>query len=151
MRVQTAMTVGRSNLHLYVTSEPWRDSGILHTHKFGHPPRSGKRKAWGKPLLDPTGFEAKIISTSHPDECDIHALLRAGYSVSAVLFTVLSYFEKIKVRLWDHLLVCVCLCVCMCIALINFWTAESIFIKLGMYIKAPEPISMAKLINLFHQ
>jgi hypothetical protein len=33
----------------------------------------------------------------------------------------------------------------------NFWMPEPIFIKLSMYIMAPEPISMVYLTNPFHQ
>jgi hypothetical protein len=35
--------------------------------------------------------------------------------------------------------------------LINFWMREPIFMKLGMYIIAPEPISTAYFINPSHQ
>jgi hypothetical protein len=43
-----------------------------------------------------------------------------------------------------------CLCVCEFPA-INVWLPEAIFMKLGMYIMAPEPISMAYFINPSHQ
>jgi hypothetical protein len=48
------------------------------------------------------------------------------------------YFEKNKVGLWFHVAVCVCVS-----PLINFWMPEPIFMKLGTYITAPEPISTA--------
>jgi hypothetical protein len=37
--------------------------------------------------------------------------------------------------------------VCVCIPTINFWMPEPIFMKLGMYIMAPEPIATAYFIN----
>jgi hypothetical protein len=43
------------------------------------------------------------------------------------------------------------LCVCVCVSMyppINFWMPESIFMKLGIYIMAPEPISTAMCIPL---
>jgi hypothetical protein len=40
------------------------------------------------------------------------------------------------------LFVFVCVFVCVC-PLIDFWTPELIFMKLGTYITAPEPISTA--------
>jgi hypothetical protein len=54
--------------------------------------------------------------------------------------------KKIKEGLWYHHAVCVCDS-----PLINWRTPEPIFTKLGMYIMAPEPISMAYLINPSHQ
>jgi hypothetical protein len=42
------------------------------------------------------------------------------------------------------------LCVCVSLA-VSFWMLERIFIKFGMYIMAPEPISTAYLINPSHQ
>jgi hypothetical protein len=50
------------------------------------------------------------------------------------------YFERIEVRLWDHLALCVYR------PPINFWIPEPIFIKFGMYIMAPEHISKAYFI-----
>jgi hypothetical protein len=58
---------------------------------------------------------------------------------------VLAYFHyfekknKIKLGLWNHLAVGVYLC----IHLINISMPEPIFLNLGMYIMAPEPISVA--------
>jgi hypothetical protein len=46
---------------------------------------------------------------------------------------------------------CVCVCLCLYFPSINFWTPEPIFMKLGTYITAPEPISTADLKNLSHQ
>jgi hypothetical protein len=43
-----------------------------------------------------------------------------------------------------------CLCVCVSTA-INFRMPERIFLKLGMYIMTPEPISMAYSTNPSHQ
>jgi hypothetical protein len=43
-----------------------------------------------------------------------------------------------------------CLCVCESLP-INFWMPEPVFIKLGMYIMAPEPISTAYFLNSSHQ
>jgi hypothetical protein len=39
---------------------------------------------------------------------------------------------------------------CLYIHPINFWVPEPIFMKLGIYIMAPEPISMAYFINSYH-
>jgi hypothetical protein len=48
------------------------------------------------------------------------------------------YFENVGV--WDHHAV-------LCIPLpINFWMLESLYMKLGMYVMAPEPISTAYFI-----
>jgi hypothetical protein len=43
------------------------------------------------------------------------------------------------------------LSVCLCIPSINFRMPEPIFMKLDMYIVAPEPISMVYFINPSHQ
>jgi hypothetical protein len=54
------------------------------------------------------------------------------------LFSQLSLFWKNRVGLWER----VALRVCDGVAPpINFWTPEPIFMKLGTYITAPEPIS----------
>jgi hypothetical protein len=52
---------------------------------------------------------------------------------------------KIKVGCCDRHAVCLCICVsaCLCIPPINFWMPELIFINLGTYTTAPEPISTA--------
>jgi hypothetical protein len=44
-------------------------------------------------------------------------------------------------------LLCVCVCICLCIHLINLWKPDPIFLKLGMYIMTPEPISTAYFIK----
>jgi hypothetical protein len=56
-------------------------------------------------------------------------------------FSLLSLSWKNKIGLWDH--VAVHVCVYVCIPRINFWTPEPIFMKLGAFITAPEPISTA--------
>jgi hypothetical protein len=43
------------------------------------------------------------------------------------------------------------LSVCLCISPINLRMAEQIFVKSGMYMTPPEPISTAYFINHFHQ
>jgi hypothetical protein len=48
------------------------------------------------------------------------------------------YFEEIKLGLWDHLSVSLYLYLPK-----NIWMAEPIFMKLGMYIMTPKPISTA--------
>jgi hypothetical protein len=63
------------------------------------------------------------------------------------------------VSFWDPFLVCCpevgsCYPHAVCISVnspINFWIPEQIFMKLGMYVMAPEPISTAHLIILSHQ
>jgi hypothetical protein len=55
-------------------------------------------------------------------------------------FSRLSLFWKNRVGLGDHVAVCVCVCLS---PHINFWIPEPIFMKLGTYITAPEPISTA--------
>jgi hypothetical protein len=43
-------------------------------------------------------------------------------------------------------------CLCVCVSLpINFLMSEQIFMKLGMYIMSPEPVSTAYFINPSHQ
>jgi hypothetical protein len=44
-----------------------------------------------------------------------------------------------------------CVCVCMCISSNKFLTPDQIFMKLGMHIMAPEPISRKYFINPSHQ
>jgi hypothetical protein len=68
----------------------------------------------------------------------------SDYSV-ILLQPTFVILKNIKVGLCDHHAVCVC----MCIPSINFRIAEPIFMKLGMYIMAPEPISTAYFINSF--
>jgi hypothetical protein len=43
------------------------------------------------------------------------------------------------------------LCVCLYIPPVSVWMPERIFIKLGVYVISPEPISMAYFIKLLHQ
>jgi hypothetical protein len=49
-------------------------------------------------------------------------------------------FEKIKVGLLVHLLVCVCVCVFVFVSfpIINFWMPKPIFIKLRLYINSQD-------------
>jgi hypothetical protein len=63
------------------------------------------------------------------------------------LLACFPYFEKIKVGLWDHCAVCLSVYH----PLINFQMTEPIFMKLGVYIMATEPISTAYFTNPFHQ
>jgi hypothetical protein len=51
----------------------------------------------------------------------------------------LFLFWKIKVCLWDHP------AVCLCIFSLNYWMPEPVFMKLGVYIMAPSPISAESL------
>jgi hypothetical protein len=68
------------------------------------------------------------------------------------LLAYFPHFEKNKRGLWDHLAACVSLSVCAWrLPPINFRKPKRIFMKLGMYIMAPEPISVAYLINPSHQ
>jgi hypothetical protein len=59
--------------------------------------------------------------------------------------SILAYFpyleKRNRVGLWDHVAVFVCVSVYH--HLIYFWMPEPIFIKLGMYIMAPEAIPTA--------
>jgi hypothetical protein len=70
------------------------------------------------------------------------------YNLFPFSFSRLSLFWKNKIGLWDHVAVCVCLCIP---SPINFWMPEPIFMKLGTYISAPQPISTAYLKNPSHQ
>jgi hypothetical protein len=63
------------------------------------------------------------------------------------LFSLLSLFWKNKSR---RMRSPCCLCVCVS-SPINCWMPETIFVKLGMYIMAPEPIWTAFFINPSHQ
>jgi hypothetical protein len=60
--------------------------------------------------------------------------------------TYFPYFEKIKVGLCDHLAVCVSV-----YPPTNFWMAEPIFMKLGIHIMTPEPLSPTYFINPSNQ
>jgi hypothetical protein len=74
-------------------------------------------------------------------------------------FSLISLFWKNETRFMQSpCCVCVCLClslsVCVCVwdsLPINFRMPESVFMKLGMYIMTPEPISAAYFINPSHQ
>jgi hypothetical protein len=62
--------------------------------------------------------------------------LNSSGSIKA-LFSLLSLLKKIKLSLWDQLAVC-----CVSVYLpTNIWLSLTIFMKFGMYIMAPEPIS----------
>jgi hypothetical protein len=63
-----------------------------------------------------------------------------------IVFSLLSLFRKIKVDLRGHHAVCVSVYLSL-----NFRMPEQIFMELGMYIMAPEPISMAYFINPSYQ
>jgi hypothetical protein len=67
----------------------------------------------------------------------------------------IPYFEEIKAVLCDLPPVSVSTCLCVCLSVypspINFWMPEPIFMKLGMYIMAPEPISTTYFVNPSHQ
>jgi hypothetical protein len=86
----------------------------------------------------------KIGSGSRKWIEEVQRLLDRQHGDSINLFSFLNKESrsKIKVVLWDHLPVCVSVHP----ASINFWMYEPIFIKLGMYIIAPKPISMAYFI-----
>jgi hypothetical protein len=59
--------------------------------------------------------------------------------------SLLSLFWKMKVRLCD-----LPLSVCLRIPSIRFWMAEPVFMKSGMYIMVPGPISTSYFINPFN-
>jgi hypothetical protein len=59
-------------------------------------------------------------------------------------FAYFRYFEKVEVGLCDLHAVCVS-------PFMNFWMAEPVITKLGMYIMAPLPIPTACFINPSHQ
>jgi hypothetical protein len=63
--------------------------------------------------------------------------------IDEALLAYFPYFEKNKSRLMRSLS---SLCVCVS-HIINLWMPELIFMKLGMYIMTPEPISKAYLMN----
>jgi hypothetical protein len=67
--------------------------------------------------------------------------------ISSFVLSLLYLFWKMKIGWWNHHGV-------LCLPTpppINFWTPEPIYIKLGMCIMAPEPISTACFINPSHQ
>jgi hypothetical protein len=64
------------------------------------------------------------------------------------VFSLLSLFKQIKVGLSDHLAVCIFVSV---YPPINFWMPDTVFMKLGVYIMAPKPISTAYFRNPSHQ
>jgi hypothetical protein len=63
------------------------------------------------------------------------------------IFSLLSIFWGNKFMAIRSQFVCVSLN----LSPINFWIPETIFIKLGVHIVTPEPISTAYFIYLFHQ
>jgi hypothetical protein len=65
---------------------------------------------------------------------------------SVSIFSLLSLFWKNKSRLMRS----PC-CLPACESPVNFWTPEPIFMKLGMYTMAPQPISTTYFINTSHQ
>jgi hypothetical protein len=78
-------------------------------------------------------------------ECSTSLTLApCGTSAARVFYAYFPYSQKIKVGLWDHHAVCES-------PTINYWMPEPIFMKFGVYIMAPEPISMAYFINPSHQ
>jgi hypothetical protein len=84
--------------------------------------------------------------------------LNPGHTLWFFFLAYFPHFEKTEKAYGITLLSvcvcvrpCVCLCVTLCIPPINFWTPESIFMKLGTYVTAPEPISTAWLKNPSHQ
>jgi hypothetical protein len=66
-------------------------------------------------------------------------------SISYQFLVHFLQFEKLKV-VWCNL-EAVCTSVCLWFSPINFWMPEQIFMKLGMYFMASEPISAAYFIN----
>jgi hypothetical protein len=60
------------------------------------------------------------------------------------IFSLFFLFEKNKIR---PMISPYCLCVCESPHHNNFWISESIFMELGTYINAPEPISTAYFLN----
>jgi hypothetical protein len=81
-------------------------------------------------------------SRSTDDNLMIHLTLAGNISI----FSLIPYLKN-EIRLIQS--PC-CLYVCESPP-INFWMPEPIFMKPGMYIMAPEPISMAYFINPSHQ
>jgi hypothetical protein len=80
----------------------------------------------------------------------LHSIVLNELSTGTILpyldwFQSTFLIKKIKVGLCDHH------AVCLCTHPINFWMLEPVFMKLGMYILAPESISTAYLINPSHQ
>jgi hypothetical protein len=77
---------------------------------------------------------------------DNDILLCLVFRGASCIFSLL-YFSKVKVGLWGlH-------AVCMFVNSrpVNFWMPEPNFMKLGMYITAPEPILTTYFINPSHQ
>jgi hypothetical protein len=97
-------------------------------------------RSWSFSGLFPSGFPTNIL----------YAFLFSPFvlTILCVVSASFPYFEKIKVDLRNHFAVWVSVCIS---TPINFYMSEPIFMKLSMYMMAPEPISKAYFINPSHQ
>jgi hypothetical protein len=95
----------------------------------------------------------KNVSTGTTLPLSIYCYMFRPYGHRNVMYTLswssyyFPYFEVIKECLWDHL----SLSLCLCIPRINFWMPEPVFMKLDMYIMAPEVVLTAYFIKHSHQ
>jgi hypothetical protein len=85
---------------------------------------------------------ARVPDTKH----QVVKMYKLNVEVNVDAFSAqFPYFENINVRLCD--LHAVCLPV---YPPVNFWMPEPVFMKLRMYVMAPEPISTAYFITHSH-
>jgi hypothetical protein len=94
-----------------------------------------------------SGIQTLIGRDSQTDRQTDSMVISWGKWTTVFIFILLSLYWKTECRLMRS--PC-CLCVCKSLP-INFWIPERIFIKLHMYIMAPETISKAYFINAWRQ
>jgi hypothetical protein len=70
---------------------------------------------------------------------------KPSLSTNGLIFSQIILFKKIKACVWGHYALFVC-----AYPTINLRMAEQIFIKFGVHIMTPEPISTAYFINPSH-
>jgi hypothetical protein len=92
--------------------------------------------------------DSSLLSQNRSESPDLNTDPADTFATYSSQYQFLAYFphyKKMKVGLCDlH-------GVCEPPPPINLWMPEPIFMKLGMYITAPEPISTAYFINPSHQ
>jgi hypothetical protein len=101
---------------------------------------------WGGFPRGKSGRGVKL--TSHLHLMKTSRMVELYLNSSIYLHCILAYFPYFF-RNKNKLMKSPC-CLCVCFHRINFWIPETIFMKLGMYIMAPDPISTAEFINPSH-
>jgi hypothetical protein len=60
-----------------------------------------------------------------------------------VILQFLDYFPYFEKKKYAHVVTMLSVCLCNPLPTINFWMAEQVFMKIAMYVMAPESISTA--------